>query len=121
MGNTGGGRNNVAVLGAVVALVAIAAAVILLAKDNSSVVAFIGVVSPTIVALLGLMKVEAVQNQVAAVSQNVDELTNGKMNEAVQTAITEAIAPVVESLEHVTEEMPAVRDPNARTRKDDHE
>lgn len=114
-------RNNGAVLGAMVAIVAILAAVILLAKDNSSVVAFIGVVSPTIVALLGLMKVEAVQNQVAAVSTEVSELTNGKMNAAVKDAIETAIAPVVETLEHVTEEMPAVtpRDPNLRTRSGD--
>jgi signal transduction histidine kinase len=114
-------RNNGAVLGALVAVVAILAAVILLARDNSSVVAFIGVVSPTIVALLGLMKVEAVQNQVSAVQGEVAELTNGKMDAAVRGAVETAIAPVVESLEHVTEDLPVVapRDPNERTRRDD--
>jgi signal transduction histidine kinase len=103
------GNNNGAVLGAVVALVGISAAVILLAKDNSSVVAFIGVVSPTIVALLGLMKVEAVQNQVQAVASEVGELTNGKMNAAVKDAVEEVLAPVAELVEHNTEEMRALR------------
>ena len=104
-----GSRNNAAVLGATVAIVAILAAVILLAKDNSSVVAFIGVVSPTIVALLGLMKVEAVQNQVQAVSDDVADLTNGKMNAAVKDAVETVLAPVTEQLEHNTQEMQAIR------------
>lgn len=98
-----------AVLGAMVAIVAILAAVILLAKDNSSVVAFIGVVSPTIVALLGLMKVEAVQNQVQAVAEEVGDLTNGKMNAAVKSAVEDVLAPVTELVEHNTEEMRALR------------
>lgn len=110
-----GGRNNAAVLGAVVAVLAITAAVVLMAKDNSSTVAFLGVASPTIVALLTLMKTEAVQNAVTEVKANVDELTNGKMTAAVQNAVESAIGPVVEQIEHATTEMQAL-DPKGKKR-----
>lgn len=91
-------QNTVAVLGAIVSLVAITAAVVLLANDNSSSIAFLGVVTPTIVSLLALMKTETVQNQMSLMQTEVAELTNGKMNEAVNKAIENVVSPLVDEV-----------------------
>lgn len=101
-------RNSLATLGAIVAILAITAAVILLSKDEARAGLFISIASSSIISLFGLMKAETVQNQVQEVQSDVAELTNGKMHAAVKDAVEHAIAPVVETLEHNTQEMLAI-------------
>lgn len=103
-------RNSLATLGAIVAIIAITAAVILLSKDNARAGLFLSIASSTIISLFGLMKAETVQNAVAEVKSDVAELTNGKMHAAVTDAVQHAISPVVEQLEHATGEMHILND-----------
>jgi signal transduction histidine kinase len=101
-------RNSMATLGAIIAILAITAAVIMFSKDEGRIGLFVPIAASTIISLFGLMKAETVQNAVAEVKSDVAELTNGKMHEAVSDAVTHAIAPIVETLEHATEEMSTV-------------
>lgn len=94
-----------AIVGAVVAILAITAAVILLAQDNASAVQFLAVATPTVLALLALIKSDSVQNDVQEVSTAVAELTNGKLHEAVHSAVVDAVADVVD---HSTGEFSAI-------------
>lgn len=101
-------RNSLATMAAIVAILGMTAAVVLLTNDQARAGLFIAIASTTITSLLNLMKSETVQNQVTAVQQDVAELTNGKMHSAVHSAVHDAIAPVIETLEHATEEMATV-------------
>lgn len=98
----------VGILGAIVAIIAICGGIMLRANDQGTATGFLAIVGPTIVALLGLLKTEMVQNDVQGVrdaqaqtSAELHELTNGKMHAAVHEAVAAAIEPVAEKLDKV--------------------
>ena len=60
--------------------------VVLLGTNEAAIIAYIGIASSTLVSLLNLVKIDSVKS-------HVQELTNGKMTEAVNTAVNNAINP----------------------------